>query len=158
VRATFCRTDAYSIHSGSFHFDGLDQNVGTAWDIAAMSDQNALFGSCGYSARCQAPSECFEVVYCNPEAAACLQRLLPRRSRETSCIFLSDDALLPSVLCQATQCQLCRQQFQSSVPWSFTAFVAAIGCCWNADAAKADPNRKCRRLDCLTELTASFTD
>ncbi|GMH45771.1 hypothetical protein BSKO_13734 [Bryopsis sp. KO-2023] len=41
-------TDGFSIHEGSCQFGPLDREVGTGWDIAAMSDCHPDFqGSCG---------------------------------------------------------------------------------------------------------------
>ncbi|KAI8469892.1 MAG: RlpA-like double-psi beta-barrel-protein domain-containing protein-containing protein [Monoraphidium minutum] len=47
-RATFYGTDAWNIHEGSCQYGYLDRNVGTGWDIAAISDLAHDYGnSCG---------------------------------------------------------------------------------------------------------------
>lgn len=51
-RATFYGTDAWNIHQGSCQYGWLDKNVGTGWDIAAISDVAPDFqNSCGCVAR-----------------------------------------------------------------------------------------------------------
>jgi hypothetical protein len=47
-RATFYGKDGWSIHHGSCGFGYLDENVGSGWDTAAISDTAGDFGSsCG---------------------------------------------------------------------------------------------------------------
>lgn len=47
-RATFYGTDAWSIHAGSCGYGQLAEDVGTGWDVAALSDAVYDYkGSCG---------------------------------------------------------------------------------------------------------------
>ena len=47
-RATFYGVDAWSIHKGSCGYGQLAEDVGTGWDVAALSDAAHDFkGSCG---------------------------------------------------------------------------------------------------------------
>lgn len=47
-RATFYGTDAWSIHTGSCGYGQLAEDVGTGWDVAALTDSAWDYkGSCG---------------------------------------------------------------------------------------------------------------
>ncbi|KAI8474618.1 MAG: RlpA-like double-psi beta-barrel-protein domain-containing protein-containing protein [Monoraphidium minutum] len=47
-RATFYGTDAWSIHTGSCGYGQLAEDVGTGWDVAALTDAVSDYkGSCG---------------------------------------------------------------------------------------------------------------